>query len=116
VYIYTIINNNNNGNTINKKPKIYTIQTRKSYCRVQREDSVNVTTGTIEELSKYFGYTLEIGNSWNRKIKRYPTTIKALEKNLQMSYEEKEASCYDRTSVSVIETSEEEKTKYYNGK
>ena len=60
------------------------------------------TEGTLEELIKYFGYTLEIGNSWNKKINREPKTINSFVKNLQASYEEKEASCYERTSIELI--------------
>ena len=45
------------------------------------------TTGTIEELTRYFGYTLEVGASWqyepgNKKIDRHPKTIASLIKNL----------------------------------
>lgn len=77
-----------------KTPKIYTVI--KSYRG--RTDEVQ---GTLEELISYFGYTLEVGHSWNSKIKRNPTTIKSFISNLQKSYEEKEASCYERTSVSL---------------
>lgn len=55
--------------------------------------------GTLEELISYFGYTLEVGHSWNSKIKTKPTTIKSFISNLQKSYEEKEASCFERTFV-----------------
>lgn len=61
-----------------------------------------VVSGTLEELINYFGYTLEIGNSWNKKINRTPKTIKSFVTNLQKSYEEKEASCYERTFVSLV--------------
>ena len=57
-------------------------------------------TGTIERLAnEVFGYTLEIGQSYNPKINRNPTTIRSLLSNLQKSYEKKEACCYERTSV-----------------
>lgn len=87
-----------------KNQKLFTVETRKVYCMVQREDSVNIVTDTLENLIKYFGYTLEIGNSWNNKIKRYPKTIKSFINSLQASYEEKEASCYDRTMVTLLKT------------
>ena len=58
--------------------------------------------GTLEELIKYFSYTLEIGNSWNKKINRNPKTIKSFITNLQNSFEEKESACYDRTFVELI--------------
>ena len=59
------------------------------------------TTGTLEELIQYFGYTLEVGNSWNSKINRNPKTIKSFISNLQKSYEEKEGNCYTRTFVEL---------------
>ena len=59
------------------------------------------TTGTLEELIQYFGYTLEVGNSWNSKINRNPKTIKSFISNLQKSYEEKEANCFSRTFVEL---------------
>ena len=45
------------------------------------------TSGTLEELTKYFGYTLEKGYSWqwergNKKINRQPKTIASLITNL----------------------------------
>ena len=58
-------------------------------------------SGDLPYLLKYFSYTLECGNSWNKKINRYPKTIKSFVSNLQKSYEEKEASCYNRTYVSL---------------
>ena len=82
------------------KKKQYTIQT--SCQRHSGSDRVNTQTGTIEELTQYFGYTLEIGNSYNKRINRNPKTIKSLENNLQKAYDEKEAALYNRTSVSVI--------------
>ena len=72
--------------------KTYTIKTSKN-------GRVSETSGTLEELISYFGYTLEVGNSWNPKINRNPKTIKSFISNLQKSYEEKEASCFSRTSV-----------------
>ena len=76
---------------LESKNKIYTIvKTRKG-----RETE---TSGTLEELVKYFGYTLECGNSWNRKIPRYPKTIKSLMTALYNSTEETQGGCYDRNS------------------
>ena len=38
-----------------------------------------VWEGTISYLTEHvFGYTLECGNSWNEKIKRWPKTLKSL--------------------------------------
>lgn len=59
--------------------------------------------GTLDYLTnQYFGYTLEIGQSWNKKIQRHPKTIKSFISSLQKSYEEKESACYERTFVSLI--------------
>lgn len=82
--------------------KTYTVRTTKM--RMRGENRVYEKTGTLEELINCFGYTLEIGNSWNSKINRNPKTIKSFISNLQKAYEEKEASCYDRTSVELVET------------
>ena len=57
--------------------------------------------GTLPELIDYFSYTLEIGASYNPKVNRHPKTIKSFLKSLQQAYEEKEASCYQRTYVSL---------------
>ena len=45
-------------------------------------------TGTLEELTEAFGYTLLVGESWqnergNKKINRHPKTIKSLVTNLE---------------------------------
>ena len=85
-----------------KTVKVYTIKTDKITGRGNRPNSENVWTGTLEELIKMFSYTLEIGASWNKKISREPKTIKSFLKNLQMSFEEKEANCYDRTNVELV--------------
>jgi hypothetical protein len=76
--------------------KIYSI--KKSHTR--REDTI--ITGTLPFLINYFSYTLEVGNSWNNKINRYPKTIKSFVKNLQMSFEEQEAACFNRTFISLV--------------
>ena len=39
-------------------------------------------TGTIPYLIEYFGYTLEVGASWNKKVNRNPKGIKTLITNL----------------------------------
>jgi hypothetical protein len=79
-----------------KEPKQFKI----NITHTRRGDKI--IEGTLEYLIGYFGYTLEIGNSWNRKINREPKSIKSFVTNLQKSYEEKEASCYERTFVELI--------------
>ena len=61
-----------------------------------------IKEGTISELTKYFSYTLEVGNSWNKRINKNPKTIKSFVTNLQNSYSEKESSCYNRTYVELM--------------
>jgi hypothetical protein len=84
-----------------------------------RNDRTRYVVGTLEDLISYFGYTLEIGNSWNRKINRNPTNIKSFINNLQASYEEKEAQLYNRTSVYLVDAvppGEEDKISKAGGK
>ena len=78
--------------------KTYTIIINR--CGPVKNDSREVT-GSLEYLLQYFSYTLECGASWNSKINRFPKTIKSFLKNLQASYAEKEASCYNRTFVEL---------------
>lgn len=58
--------------------------------------------GTLEDLIGYFSYTLEIGNSWKKSIQKEPKNIKSFVKNLQASYEQKEAAIYNRTLVDLV--------------
>jgi hypothetical protein len=82
-------------------PKTYTVIVKKSIARGSGDSTPREVTGDLPYLLQYFSYTLECGNSYNRKINRYPKTIKSFISNLQKSYEEKEASCYNRTFVSL---------------
>jgi hypothetical protein len=87
-----------------KKPKVYIIKTEKCFARTNRENQVFYREGTLEELIAMFSYTLEIGNSCNKKINRNPKTITQFVSCLQRSFEEKEAACYDRTSVDLVDS------------
>jgi hypothetical protein len=60
-----------------------------------RRGNQTETSGTVEELTKYFGYTLECGNSWNPKINRNPKTAASLITALNKSVAETQGSCYD---------------------
>lgn len=77
-----------------KKEKTYKIQ-----ISGRRE---SVVEGTLDYLNEYFGYTLEIGHSWNPKIVLRPKTITSFVSNLQRAYGEKEACCYNRTFVHLV--------------
>jgi hypothetical protein len=77
--------------------KVYTLtKTRKG-----RDSEIK---GTLDELKNYFGYTLECGHSWNPKINKDPKTISSLITALRKSYDETEASCYERTSISLADS------------
>lgn len=65
-------------------------------------DRTKYVIGTLADMIKYFGYTLEIGHSWNKKINMNPSSSKAFIKALQDSYSEKEAALYNRTFVDII--------------
>ena len=63
-----------------------------------------IIEGDLEYLKNYFSYTLEIGRNWNKKIKHISDikTIKSFITNLEKSFDEKEASCYERTSIRLL--------------
>ena len=69
------------------KKSIYTVVITR--VRMMGNSSTMETTGIIEELTKYFKYTLEVGKSWNSKINLCPKTIKSLVSNVNKTYEEK---------------------------
>lgn len=57
---------------------------------VERRGKEKEVTGTLEYLRNYFGYTLEVGYSWqhergNYKINKNPRTAKSLVNNLNNS-------------------------------
>ncbi len=75
--------------------KTYTIITR----RLGREYE---TTGTLEELTRKFAYTLEKGASWqyergNKKIDRHPKSIASLVRNLNNAESNAAANGYSET-------------------
>jgi ribosomal protein L17 len=62
-----------------------------------------VYEGTLDHLiNGVFGYTLQCGSSWNRKINRNPKTIRALVTAINKSYEETEGG-YTRSYVELID-------------
>jgi hypothetical protein len=84
-----------------KTEKIYKL--KKSSFGRSGSDRETIIEGTLDYLIQYFSYTLEIGNSWNKKIDRNPKTIKSFMKNLVASLEEKEGACYTRTLIELVE-------------
>ncbi len=63
-----------------------------------------IIEGTLEELTQYFGYTLECGHSWNPKINKNPKNLKSLISNINKSYKETQGSCYDPDYVSEVQS------------
>ena len=68
---------------------------------IQKNGNSREVSGNLQELQKHFSYTLDVGYSWNKKINTNPKTINTFVKNLQMSYEEQEAQCFNRTIVTL---------------
>jgi ribosomal protein L17 len=66
--------------------KVFKVKVTKSGMTTSRE---TIYEGTIDRLvNGVFGYTLDCGASWNRKINSNPKTIGALIKALNASYDE----------------------------
>lgn len=66
-------------------------------------------TGTIEELTEYFSYTLECGASWQnekgcRKVNKNPKTIKSLINAINNAFDNTQSACYDRDAVWLKES------------
>ena len=58
-------------------------------------------TGTLEELTQTFSYTLEVGYSWQsqrgcKKVNKQPKTIKALLTALANAVYNTQGSCYEQ--------------------
>ncbi len=67
--------------------KIYTIIKTRS--RYDGSTTTSEFTGTLEELTNDFSYTLECGHSWNQRINRHPKTIRGLLSAINSSYQVK---------------------------
>jgi len=66
------------------------------YVAKTRKGRTTIWAGTVEELiTNVFGYTLECGNSWNRKISREPKSVASLVTNLNKSVDETQGGCFD---------------------
>lgn len=66
-----------------------------------------VWTGTIDELTEIFSYTLEVGASWqfekgNKRINRKPGTIQSLCKNLENARNNAARNGYSGYSYEVV--------------
>ena len=78
-----------------KSTKVYTL-------KWTRRDQERSTSGTVEELTKYFSYTLLCGHSYNPRINQHPTTIKSLISNINKSIDQTNGG-YDRPYVHLSE-------------
>ena len=81
-----------------KVEKTYIVH--KYYARSSRDYYIK---GTVPQLTEYFGYTLEAGNSWNRRIVTRPRNIKSLISNLGKAVRELQGSCYNQDYYEVVE-------------
>lgn len=79
--------------------KVYTIRKYKSGVRGSSE---YLSKGTLEELIKYHGYTLECGHSWNNKINMHPKTIRGLVTALNKSKQETECGSMNVTTYELV--------------
>jgi hypothetical protein len=94
---------------MSKQAKVFTIKVERG--SFYRNSSSDLVTGTLEELIKYFSYTLEVGASWqyergNKKINRNPKTIASLVSNLYNAKNNAAANGYSGYSFSVVENPE----------
>ena len=81
-----------------KTEKTYTIH--KYYGRSSRDYWYK---GTLPQLTKCFGYTLECGHSWNPRITTTPKTVKSLVSALNKSVYETQGSCYNQDYYEVVD-------------
>ena len=72
---------------------------------IERNGKTRVYTfcGTLEELTEKFSYTLEIGNSYNKAVKRNPKTIKSLLNCLNRAADIIHACNYTICSYTLVE-------------
>lgn len=77
--------------------------TAKTYTVVKtRRGQQTETTGTVAELIQHFGYTLEAGNSWDRKVNRNPKTAKSLVTALNHATSALQPNSYDPNYYELI--------------
>lgn len=86
--------------------KIYTIK-ETHYPLYGDRIREHVWTGTLEELTSIFSYTLEVGQCWerergNRKINRHPKTIQSLCRNLENARDNAARNGYSGYSYAVV--------------
>lgn len=90
-----------------RTPKIYKIEKT-------RRDRTYHQVGTLEQLVKAYGYSLEVGQSWeresgNKKINRNPKSIATLVKNLYNAANNAAANGYSGEYFSEVTVTDEDK-------
>lgn len=91
-----------------KASKVYTITETKRSTFGNSPAREYTQTGTLPELVKSFGYTLECGSSYehekgNKKINLNPKSIDTLVKNLYNAKNNSAANGYSGSSFSFVE-------------
>jgi len=88
---------------MSKVAKTFKIE-HSSWSRSGRERKT-IYEGTVEDLAGSFSYTLEIGNSWNSKIKLAGNikSISSLISNINKAFDEKNANNYATDSVTLVD-------------
>ena len=61
-------------------------------------------TGTVQELTEYFRYTLECGNGWNQRIPLNPRTAKSLLSALRKCVDELQGGSYNPDYYELVES------------
>lgn len=97
------------------KIKIYTIECENSGSFSSRPSRYYYQTGTLEELIKAYGYTLECGASWqhekgNKKINRNPKTIHSLITNLNYAVDNSAANGYSGKTFRLLPEGQPQKS------
>lgn len=93
---------------------VYTIECHNTGGRYGGRNSYYYQTGTLAELIKAYGYTLEVGESWqhekgNHKINRNSRNVNDLVKNLNWAVDNAASDGYSGKSYSVLPEGEEQK-------
>jgi len=65
--------------------KIYTLEKTRMFFGSRPTETKEVT-GTLEELTEYFSYTLLVGHSYKSSIPEHPKTIKSLVSALNRAF------------------------------
>jgi hypothetical protein len=87
--------------------KVYTIRETRSSLYGDRVRE-KLWMGTIEQLTEWFSYTLEVGESWqhergNKRINRHPKTIESLCRNLENAQNNAARNGYSGYCYDVVE-------------